>query len=49
MKPENNNGKCKCGGKLVPEEDRLVCSVCGQPTFSKALRHQYLERNKAAS
>ena len=47
MKQENNNGKCKCGGKLVPEDDRLICSVCGTPVFSKALRHKYLERNKA--
>jgi len=39
--------KCpECGGKLVPEEDRFVCSICGHPVFSKALRHKYLERNK---
>ena len=46
MKENNNYGNCKCGGKLEPDEDRFICSACGKPTFSKALRHKYLERNK---
>jgi ribosomal protein S27AE len=45
---EEKRGCPECGGKLVPEEDRLVCSICGHPVFSKALRHKYLERNKNA-
>lgn len=48
MKTETRYGKCKCGGDLEPDEDRLICKVCGKPTFSKALRHKYLERNKTA-
>lgn len=40
--------RCKCGGRLAPEEDRLVCENCGRPVYSKALRHKYLERNKDA-
>lgn len=46
MKENNNYRNCKCGGKLEPDEDRFICSACGKPTFSKALRHKYLERNK---
>jgi hypothetical protein len=48
MKTKTKNKCGECGGELKPEEDRLVCSGCGRSTFSKALRHQYLERNKSA-
>jgi len=48
MKTKTKNKCGECGGELKPEEDRLVCSVCGRPVFSRGLRHRYLERNKNA-
>ena len=43
----NNNGKCKeCGGKLVTEDGRLVCSICGRPVWNKALKHAFFEEHK---
>jgi hypothetical protein len=48
MKTKTKNKCEECGGELVQEEDRLVCSICGRPTFDKGLRHKYLEHNKSA-